>query len=220
MSQAAQIPCKNVPQIHAGSQASCSKYAPRYIEQSSGLNEDCKRAATLPYREEGAASLGVGSQKRKVALGRQFQMRNLLLPLLAAVLFSRESFAADWSLMSIGANGQATLVDAASMISNQRSKTIWILTVSTRPWGAIPHDAVRNRVAIDCDSIEFSNLNYIEYLSGQVVQEIKGDNEKRSIVPGTTLGDVFEYVCRDKPILERQKHFTEEEIRRLLGRAN
>lgn len=61
---------------------------------------------------------------------------------------------------------------------------------------------------MQCDSMEFMNINYIEYLNGIVTQEIKGVDKTRPIVPRTPLGDVFEYICRSKPILEQQKHFT------------
>lgn len=133
-------------------------------------------------------------------------------------LIPLRSEAADWSLMSIGANGQALLIDSSSILNEGGKKIIWTMVVLKTSGGAILHDAIRNRLALDCRQAEFTSLNYIEYLSGQVVQEIESDGKSRPIVPGTTMGDMFDYVCRDKPISEQQKHFTEQEIRRLLSR--
>jgi hypothetical protein len=94
-------------------------------------------------------------QQKRTFLREWVDMKNASALILMLSVACIHAAAADWSLMSVGANGQALLVDSSSVISEGDRKIIWTMVVLKEPAGSPPHDIVRNRLALDCKKRNF-----------------------------------------------------------------
>jgi len=141
------------------------------------------------------------------------QGRLALTGVVVALLLISPAFATDWGLIAMGRSPvEAVLLDLDSVTAHATNKTMWLMVIfPDRNSRGV--DSIKNMLTFDCTQRKYSNVDYIEYSGGKVVQETKSQNVQ-NIVPGTPMDDVFDVVCRNKPVQDIQKGFTEDEIRR------